>query len=543
MKSCFAIATLLIVALPIFATTYYASPDGLADGDCLTPETAGTIALAVSKAKASGDIVQLAAGTYISTNSPITLSVAGITLRGATDDPSQTIIQGPGTAKSMTGIVVTKKTTICDLTISNYYSTAKGGAAVSGANGTATQASNLTAINCHIKNNTMASAGTNARYNSAAVVYGGVWTNCLFAGNKNSVGNGGAADAGTYYSCHFTNNTAKYYGGALHKATAYNCSFYYNSTTASGCGGGAVYAGTSRNCLFVGNKSLQGGAGATVSGDGGAFYDCVFKYNSASQGYSGGGALFGALKIYNCTFIGNSASNGNGYGGAGNGGTYTDCYFENNKTGNSGAGGALYGATATRCYFYGNSARAGSGTHGGTISDSIYSNNVALTTYDGSGVAFTSGTVKNSLIIKNRSTRRNTGIIKSATVINCTIVGNSVKTASYGAATDGTYKNCIILGNTCDIVGGTHSNSLYYTSSGSPTLLNCIKTSDAKFNEGKDPRYPYYALRGNSPARDAGVDVGWTRDSVDLFGKRRLKGNVDLGCYEYQIRGVTLMLR
>lgn len=543
MKYCVFAVALLFVISPLFATTWYAAPEGAADGDCLTPETAGTLALAVSKAKSSGDVIQLAAGTYYSTNAPITLSVAEITLKGATDDPMQTIIRGPGTTKSMTGIVVTKKATIRDLTICNYYSTGKGGAAVAGANGSATQASNLTAVNCRIENNTMKSSGNNSRYNTASIVYGGTWTNCVFAGNRNNSGNGGAADSGTFYNCHFTNNIAKYYGGALHKGNSYNCSFYKNSTTESGCCAGAVYGGSHWNGTFVANSSIVGGAGAVAAADKGYFYDCVFKNNVATKGYDGGGAL-SRVSAYNCTFIGNSASNGNGCGGAGKGGTFTDCYFQNNKTGNSGQGGALYEATAIRCYFYGNSARGGSGTYNCTVSYSVYSNNVALTTYDGNGVAFTSGTVKNCLIIKNTSTRKNTGIMKGATVINCTIVGNTINTAAAGTATDGTYKNCIFSGNTHDIVGGTHSNSLYSTSSGSPTLYNCIKTSDVKFNAGKDTKYPYYALRADSPARDAGVDVGWNKDSTDLFGKKRLKGKeVDLGCYEYQTPGLTFIVQ
>ena len=129
------------------ATTYYAAPGGAADADCLTPGTAGTLDLAVSKARADGDIVQLAAGDYDRSTTPVTLSVAGITLKGASDDPTQTVLVGPGTAKSMTGVVVTKKATVRDLTIRNFYITGHGGAAAAGANASKTPASNLTAVN------------------------------------------------------------------------------------------------------------------------------------------------------------------------------------------------------------------------------------------------------------------------------------------------------------------------------------------------------------------------------------------------------------
>jgi len=214
----------LLAASAAQATTYYAASNGAADADCLTPLTAGTLDLAVSKATANGDIVQLAAGDYDRSASPVTLSVAGITLKGATDDPTQTVLIGPGTAKSMTGVVVTKKTTVRDLTIRNFYITSQGGAAVAGANAAKTPASNLTAVNCRIENNIT----KNSRYNTTGAVYGGTWKNCVFSGNANQASNGGAANGGTYNNCIFTNNTAAYYAGALYNGTAVDCLFVDN---------------------------------------------------------------------------------------------------------------------------------------------------------------------------------------------------------------------------------------------------------------------------------------------------------------------------
>ena len=541
----------LLAASAAQATTYYAASNGAADADCLTPQTAGTLDLAVSKATANGDIVQLAAGDYDRSASPVTLSVAGITLKGATDDPTQTVLIGPGTAKSMTGVVVTKKATVRDLTIRGFYLTGKGGAAVAGANGTATAASNLTAINCRVENNRASSSGTNARYNRAAPVYGGTWTNCLFVGNSNTVGNGGAADSGTYYDCVFTNNTAKYYGGALYMpSTAHRCLFINNSATSSGAGGGAVYGGTFRDCEFVGNQSYQGGAGATDKDHTATFSDCVFRNNKAvvaNNNGGNGGALYAPsnarIVATNCRFLTNTASKDSGLGGASCYGTFTDCVFTGNSTGNNGSGGALYGGIATRCLFEGNSARGGSGTHSTSVSFSIYSNNVSKTANDGSGVALQSGYALNCLIVKNRTTRKNTGIIKGAVLVNCTIVGNTVSTASYAAATDGTYTNCLFSGNTTDIGGGTHVHSLYNTKAGSPTLIGCLQKSDAKFNAGRNASLPYYALRGSSPAKDEGIDAGWTAASLDLAGKKRLEGQVDIGCYEYHSGSFRLFVQ
>ena len=310
-----AVAATALAVSAAQATTYYAAPAGAADADCLTPQTAGTLDLAVSKATADGDIIQLASGDYDRSASPVTLSVAGITLKGASDDPTQTVLVGPGTAKSMTGVVVTKKAVVCDLTISNFYQSTKGGAAAAGANGATTLASSLTARNCRIVCNTTA----NGRYVRGATVYGGTWNNCVFSGNKSNSSNGGAADSGTFIDCIFTNNTAAYYAGALYNGTAIGCLFIDNKTTASGCGFGAVYGGTSRGCTFIRNTSYFGGAGGANSTDKSYFYDCFFTNNTAtSTGH--GGALYGAgnsnVTASNCVFIGNSSTKAEGQGGA-----------------------------------------------------------------------------------------------------------------------------------------------------------------------------------------------------------------------------------
>ena len=532
----------LLAASAAQATTYYAASNGAADADCLTPQTAGTLDLAVSKARADGDIVQLAAGDYDRSATPVTLSVAGITLKGATDDPTQTVLIGPGTAKSMTGVVVTKKATVRDLTIRNFRITGHGGAAAAGANASKTPASNLTAVNCRIENNTTTA---NRNYTCGAV-YGGTWKNCVFSGNASQDSNAGAANGGTYNNCIFTNNTAAYYAGALYNGTAIDCLFIDNKTTKSGCGFGATFAGTARSCTFVRNTSFFGGAGGANGSDKAYFYDCFFTNNTAtSTGH--GGALYGAgnanVIASNCVFIGNSSTLAAGTGGAGRYGSYTDCVFIGNKTGNNGSGGALEAGIATRCLFVGNSARHGSGTHNTTANFCIYSNNVSLTTYDGTGVALYQGKALNCLIVNNRTTRQNTGIIKGAVLVNCTIVGNTVKTASHGAATDGTYTNCLFMSNTMDIAGGTHVHSLYKTKTGSPTLRDCLQKTDAKFNAGANASLPYYALRGKSPAKDAGIDAGWTDASLDLLGKKRLVGTVDIGCYEYSPGGFRLFVQ
>lgn len=427
------ILTMLFATAVVFsleATVYYASPGGTAEADCLSENTAGDIYTAVSKAKASGDIIQLAEGTYTTTKS-INLNVAGITLQGADEkDASKTILQGPGgTTTSRSAILCNKgkKVTIRDLTITGFYRSGKGGSAIEDRNSTSVISADniMTAENCIFENN-IANYGNSAEYNTSSTVYGGTYSNCVFRSNKSK-----------------------------------------------------------------------------------------------------------------------------GRGGAGEGGTYIDCYFKDNSINNTtGYGGALHSATALRCVFDGNSARHGGGTSETTADCCVYSNNVSTssnTGYSGLGAAIYKGTIKNSLIYKNKAIRKEGAIVHSANCINCTIVKNTINTKSFGAVYGGTHKNCIIIDNDNDIGGGTFYNTIYAKSESpkaAPTLTDCIQTTDAKFNAGAKADLPYYCLRASSPARDAGMDVDWTSASVDLRGKKRISGGkVDLGCYEYQTAGFMIRVK
>lgn len=547
-------ATLIIivagVAISTRAAVYYAAPDGT--GDSLSAATPGNIYTAVQNAKESGDVVQLAAGEYAIESSPVTLSVAGITLKGADEnDATRTILQGPGTSKSMTGLVVTKEATVCDLTLKGFYLTGTGGAAASGADSVARPADKLTARNCRIECNLASNSG---RYNTAAAVYGGTWTNCVFNSNTNSVGNGGAAQTGTFIDCLFTNNTAQFFGGAVYKGTSVNCHFVYNTTTAAGGAGGAVYGGLSQGCEFTGNSSYNGGAGGCVGNDVAEFSNCVFTANSAFNIF--GGALIAGktenLIVKNCSFYNNEVKKDtNAAGGVANGGTFTDCLFDSNKVGLNGSGGALSGAIATRCVFVSNTARHGGGSYNTVANECVYTNNAAVTGtrgITGAGSAISGGTIKNCLIINNREDEtkiKYAGTVVNATCINCTIVGNVTRASlNYGAAHSGTYTNCVVMGNSIDVAGGTHCKTLYQTQCNSPALTDCIQTDNAKFNKGAKEQLPYYYLRASSPARNAGVDVGWTAEACDLRGKKRICFNVvDLGCYEYQPVGFEIVVK
>lgn len=503
------------------AATYYASPYGAADAAC-TEDSPGTLELAVSKAAQAGDVVKLAAGEYGRLESSLVLNVEGITVEGASDDATQTVIKGPGDAKTFTGVVVKKAAVMKNLTISGFYATA-GGSAVAGGNNSATKADVLTAVNCRIVGNV----------SSSPAVYGGTWIDCCFASNTNLTSDGGAAFAGTYYGCLFTDNYAKGNAGAVHSANvAERCTFVRNESSHV-YGGGAVRSGVLRDCIFNANKGKCGGAGSS-----GTYYNCFFTNNIATRSDGlGGGALYEATTASNCVFIANESKYN---GGACYKGKCFDCRFKGNSAGYD--GGAVYLTTVIGCYIESNHGRIGSGSCNSVATNCVYSANSPKSGFTDAGVAAHFGVAVNCLFTGNDSLTHAQSTVSSVKCFNCTIAGN--KTASsQGGIRGGSSINTIIFDNTKDIVSGAHTNALYATLSGASELVDCIQTQNAKFNAGRDASLPYYYLCQNSPARNAGIDIGWTNKSRDLRGKKRLVGAVDLGCYEYQAGSFALIVR
>ena len=53
-----------------------------------------------------------------------------------------------------------------------------------------------------------------------------------------------------------------------------------------------------------------------------------------------------------------------------------------------------------------------------------------------------------------------------------------------------------------------------------------------------------YSIRPSSPARDAGTNADWMNGAVDLGGGPRIiGGRVDIGCYENNGHGFTILVR
>ena len=166
------------------------------------------------------------------------------------------------------------------------------------------------------------------------------------------------------------------------------------------------------------------------------------------------------------------------------------------------------------------------------------------------------GAITNCLIANNTSGARpaldvNTSNTK-VDIVNCTIVNNKSISNTLGTAKSGgigwlkpgtaprvTVVNTIIWGNTVD--GEVKDLPADMDSKINISISHCCFSEANDWtgpgNIAKDPCM--YSgrrigmLRGGSPCIDAGDNLGWTADDVDLAGATRIYNKVvDIGCYE-----------
>ena len=340
----------------------------------------------------SGDVIFVDAGTYLTLDANLALSVSGISITGAGSgltffDNNQTSVDANRWA-TITGNNIT--ITGIYLTGYNYGFGDANVIQITGVSG-------LT-LNDVIANENVPGGGS-----SSIVVNGG--SEVDFIGGGSSCNPGSASVAG---------------GGVNVEGNGNNVSF--------------------TNYTFASNtKDFQGGAGLRITGDATSSVDiddCIFLDNDNSSA-EGGGAIFIAngatMTVDGSCFNGNSSSQTSSvnYGGAimlgrGSSATITNCTFDGNTATSSGNGGALSintglgstggGATmtVTTCAFTNNAAVDGADIHGrvnfsraatyditdctfsGTAED-IRNDNSATINITTSGTPSTSGTVNNPL--------------------------------------------------------------------------------------------------------------------------------------------------
>ncbi|NLB56296.1 MAG: hypothetical protein GX811_11135 [Lentisphaerae bacterium] len=287
-------------------------------------------------------------------------------------------------------------------------------------------------------------------------------------------------------------------GGGIYEGHVYNCEINNNKSLKNG---GGVRLSIVRNSTISENTSDAGGAG----GQGGQYFHCIIADNVAA---SGGGGLLQAALAEDCRILRNKA------GGAGAGvhsvTTVRRCLIEDNDaTMSNNIGGGSTNSDLFECIVRGNKAGYTAGATGGTLVNCLIYNNVAM--YHASGVA-------------------------SATLIkNCTIVNNTGGNA--GLRGGGTIQNSIVWGNTPQNFDGAYTlEYCCFDDDGSGSL---IWNWDDSINE--DPMFldPYtnFRLPKTSPCVDAGNNLTWTAEDLDLDGNPRVSrpdGRVDMGAYEFQ---------
>ena len=225
------------------ATTYYVDDDTCPDSGSGTEEDPFCSIQSGINVASTGDIVEVAAGTY----EKITMK-SGVVIQGAGQGIS--IIDGGASGSVVTANGVDSSAKLDGFTITNGNATYGGG--MDSIN------SSPTVSNCTFSGNTASYYGGGMRiaFSSPTV------TNCTFSGNT-SVENGGGMgnnnSSPNVINCTFSGNSADYGGGMVHydnsTPTVTNCTFSGNSAVLIGGGMYNGYQSSSRvtNCTFSGN--------------------------------------------------------------------------------------------------------------------------------------------------------------------------------------------------------------------------------------------------------------------------------------------------
>lgn len=427
----------------------------------------------------------------------------------------------------------------------------------------------------------------------------GFATNCVFR-NCGTDYDGGATHGFAVYDSYFTNNYAKGFGGGAYGTDKtgsgsnkntnnfVNCVFVCNRADGGGAGLYCDALEKVTDCTFVGNETPNNGGGLSVDkGANGVVENCTFGGNRVST--SGAGLNFAAAGLVrNCTFQGNVA----GYGGGGIAcdscaGRAVGCTFADNtcQQNASSLGGQIRRVKDVEdCTFTGKG--------------DVLAGNLSRCVFDGCSSDFNSSEA--GLITHNSQSGagrlvncliRGCSVVRLVTTtgaartecVNCTFVENVVPpdgfmlyafrngggSAQSGVPVTNVCVNCLFAGNDCG--SGAADVSCYGTGTYVPApaqniFSNCLYEvgishgggsaqvevdtvrAPAKFALG-DRHYPEafpYLPKPTSAAVNAGLDVGWTADDVDLAGASRVvDGRVDIGCYECTLTrpGSLMILR
>ena len=272
--------------LPVWATTYYASPAGGGDGS--SSESPTTLADAVAKATAegAGAVVQLSAETFEMTAQ--TTIAADITVQGAGRD--KTIVTKNASSKFRLFYLNSAGAVLKDMTVQNGYIDASGGNILIGtAGGLVT--------NCVIRNGY---ACNNGNGGSGIALKGGEVVDSVITNNDFNAANVNNHSCGAVY---FTGCT---------KAVVRRCVIAYNKARCQGNGNVAtaaigVYDSNTKgvvidSCTIAYNKAGRSG-GIMSKCSGTIVTNCLFTGNVATRYSSDANDFYdNNQKIYDCFF-------------------------------------------------------------------------------------------------------------------------------------------------------------------------------------------------------------------------------------------------
>jgi parallel beta-helix repeat protein/predicted outer membrane repeat protein len=484
-------------AAPIYVSAF--GSDAAGDGYS-APTAFATVQHAIDVG-ASGDVVQVGAGTFIG---DITLK-DGVSLQGA--GSTNTTLTGSGTNAVLSASNVTSATSITGLTVTGGHGWYGGGIAL--------VSSSPTISKCKVVGNAADQRGGGIYCNASSPTV----TDCTISANTaGGLGGGGVyalSSSVTLADCLIKGNGTTLQGGGVlcdsSSVTLDGCTLTANS---SGTGGGAVF----------------GPANLT---------DCTLSGNS-SGGY--GGALYGPSVVESCTIANNVAQAGGGvYGGAA---LTSDTIVGNSSTG---GGGGIFlqqdSLTITRCIVRGNTA----GGYGGgismwqsspTITNSTVADNIQNDAIGegGGGIClggFCSPTIVNCIISGNTAAGNGGGIYSryysAPTITNCTLTRNTSAGQGVDVFSDGiglvpAIKNCIIWDDGNDLVGC----SATYSDVKAPAVGTNINADPCFI----DAAHGDFHLSAASPSIDSGTLKG--APSTDKDGNPRPVGaGFDMGAYEF----------
>ena len=282
------LASLFAIAMPVLATTYYASLTGGGDGTSAASPT--TLSSALGSAQNAGDEVVLADGEY-----PLTAQITinrDITVRGTSRDG--TIVQ------RSSGSIRLFELNSSGAVLSTM--TVTGGSGVDGAN-VLINTGGGTVTNCVLRNGRRDGNGNGG---SAACLKGGLLTDCLITNNLSVITQNDHSGSAVYFR-------------GCSSATMRRCILAYNESRCNlnyfvGAASTAIYSDANGvvidSCTFARNKGMKGG-GIYSNKNTTIVTNCLFSGNIAVRSSISNRDYFGSFKaVTYCAFDADATKTG-----------------------------------------------------------------------------------------------------------------------------------------------------------------------------------------------------------------------------------------